>query len=118
MSSSRVSDSFNVEVVEEILLKSVLIGKEVLELYQRGEQKLWKELKDISLEDHLWTLKTWDKDGAAIVKLHCVECDMDFGGGSSDHNKSLVSNLFSNFMKSHIKSNRHIRNWCKRKGVD
>lgn len=58
MSNSRVSDSCDIKVVEELLLKSTLIGKEVLEMYQRGKQNLRKELKDISLEDTMWTLKT------------------------------------------------------------
>ena len=30
----------------------------------------------------------------------------------------MASNLFSNLCKSHIISNRHIRSWCKRKGVE
>lgn len=55
----------------------------------RGEIQLWKYLKDISPDDHLWTLKTWDKDGAPIVMAH--------------YNKNRVSNLFSNFTKSHLK---------------
>ena len=27
-------------------------------------------MKDFFLEDHLWTLKTWDKDGTPIVMVH------------------------------------------------
>ena len=85
-SSSQLSNSSNIEVIEESLLISSMLGKEVLEMYQRREQKLWKELMDISLEVHMWTLKTWVKDGAPIVKLHCTIGDLDFGNGSSKHN--------------------------------
>jgi hypothetical protein len=78
---------------------------------------LKKELKLISLEDHIWTLKSFDNNNVGVVKLQCGECQKDFGGGSGDHSKSTIHNLFSNFKKSHIMSNAHIRNWCRRKGI-
>jgi hypothetical protein len=74
-------------------------------------------LEAISLDDHLGTLKSYDSNGVGVVKLHCVECNKDIGGSSGDHTKITVYNLFVNFRKSHVLSNGHVRNWCRRKGV-
>jgi hypothetical protein len=62
--------------------------------------------------------KSWDQNGVGIVKVHCIECVKDFGGCTRDHSKVVVSNLFSNFIKSHIISTAHIRSWYCRKGVN
>jgi hypothetical protein len=51
------------------------------------------------------------------VKLYCWECEKDFGGSSGDHSKTMVHNLFTNFKKSHILSNRHVRAWCRQNGI-
>lgn len=119
--SSRVSVSAGIEgddTGSEPMLQSVLISKEVLGWYQSGEEKLRKDLANVSLEDHIWHLKTWDQHKVAVVKLHCAECVVDFGGDTGEHSKDSVRNLFSNFKKSHIMSSKHIRNWCRRKGLD
>lgn len=102
----------------ECFLQSQVLSAEVLALYTEGEQKLRKVLADISLEDHDWCLKSYDHHGKAIVILHCLECKKDFGGTEGQHYKDKISNLFSNFRKSHIMSNQHIRSWCLRKGLD
>jgi hypothetical protein len=52
------------------------------------------------------------------VVLFCRECKKDFGGIDGQHTKERISNLFSNFKKSHIMSNQHIKSWCLRKGLD
>ena len=65
---------------EECFLKSEIASKEVMALYIEGEEKLCKVLKDVSLEDHVWCLKSFDCYGKAVVILHCLECKKDFGG--------------------------------------
>jgi ribosomal protein S27E len=89
-----------------------------MEFYFKGEEKLRNELKQISLEDHNWSLKSWDQDGVGVLKVYCEECCKDIGGGSGGHTKITAPNLFSNFRKSHLMSNGHIHSWCRRKGVD
>jgi hypothetical protein len=113
--SSRVSRS-DVEI-PEFDLQSLLVPQEAIDKYKMCHARLKKELKLISLEDHVWTLKSFDNNNVGIVKLQCGECQKDFGGGSGDHNKNTIHNLFANFKKSHIMSNAHIRNWCRRKGI-
>ena len=110
---SRVSDS-----TEEPLLQSQTVSMEVMALYMEGEQKLRKVLKNASLEDHEWGLKSYNHHGKAVIIVYCMECKKDFGGTDGQHTKDLISNLFSNFRKSHIMSNQHIRSWCFRIGVD
>ena len=87
-------------------------------LYIEGKLKLQKVLADLSLEDHDWCLKSYDSQGKAIVILHSLEYKKDFGGTDGQHSKDRVSNLFSNFRKSHIMSNQYIKNWCLQKGLD
>ena len=98
-------------------LKLVLLSKEVLQWYTRAEEKLRAYLKVQAQEDHAWSLTSWDQDGAAAVKIYCHECRAPIGGNTGKHNKSTVSNLFSNFQKSHMVSTSHIRNYCRQKGV-
>jgi hypothetical protein len=42
---------------EEQPLKSILISKEVMQWYVKGEERLRHELKQLCLEDHSWFLK-------------------------------------------------------------
>ena len=91
---------------------------EIIAMYNEGAEKLRKVLKDVSLEDHDWCLKSYDNHGKGIVIIYCLECKKDFGGIDGQHTKDRVSNLFSNFKKSHIMSNLHIRSWCAKKGLD
>jgi hypothetical protein len=53
-----------------------------------------------------------------ILKVFCKKCGKNFGGGTGDHTKNGVNNLFSNFKKSHIMRIGHIKKWHARKGVD
>lgn len=109
-SSARLTTSEDQSCTHGEEMKSVLLPKEVLELYRRGEEKLCGDLKVQAMEDHKWSLRSWDQDGAAVVKLYCGECRSLGGGSTGKHNKNTVSNLFSNFRKSHLMSAGHIRN--------
>jgi hypothetical protein len=99
-------------------LTSELVPKEVIEKYQQQEQKLKRELVQISLEDHLWYLKLWDANGVGIVKIHCGECVKDFRGNTGDHHNHAISNLFANFKKHHLTTNAYIRSLCRRQGIN
>lgn len=67
---SQISASIgNGELGGEVHLKFTLVPPETMNRYHRGEKKLRKELGLISLEDHMWCLKSWDKDGVWVVKL-------------------------------------------------
>lgn len=46
---------------------------EVMTMYVEGEVKLRKTLKDVSLEDHEWDLKSYNCHDKAIVVLYCRE---------------------------------------------
>ncbi len=97
---------------------STLLSTEVLEKYKRAVEKLKAEMKRMSIDDHMWCLKSWDQDGSAIVKLYCGECSKLYGSNEGDHNKITIANLFANFSKKHLVSAGHIKNWCRRKGLD
>ena len=105
ISTSRVNDT----QITPSLLSSKMISKDVLEWYRKAEDKLKKDLAQITLEDHIWMLKHWDQNGVPIVKLWCKECKKPFGGDSRDRTKTGVTNLFSNFKKSHIMSVGHAK---------
>lgn len=107
--TSRVSGSDEVHD-SPALLSSTLIPREVMDWYLRAEEKLRKELNQIALEDHSWSLRSWDESGVGIVKLYCDECRKDFGSNTGEHTKPGVTNLFANFKKSHIMSLSHIKN--------
>jgi hypothetical protein len=79
-----------------------------MQWYIKGKDKIRHELKQLCLEDHSWFLNSWDQNGVGVVKVHCVEYVKDFGGCVGDHNKVEVSNLFNNFIKSHVMNNVHI----------
>ena len=115
-----LQESFRVSALEvkviEFYLQSLLLREEILEKYKVCHF-VKKELRDISLDDHVWNLKLVDINGVAVVKLHYGECDKDFGGSSREHTKSTINNLFANFKKSHIMSNAHIWAWCTRKRI-
>lgn len=99
-------------------LKSTLLPADVALWYTNGEDKLRGELKLVSMEDHGWSLRSWDQGGAPVVKLYCNECRNFIGGSTGKHTKNTVTNLFSNFRKSHLNSNGHIRNYCRQRGVE
>ena len=87
-------------------------------MYMEEEQKLRKVLKNASLVDCEWGLKSYNHHGKVVVIVYCMECKEDFGGTDGQHLKDRISNLFSNFRKNRIMSNQHIRSWCYRKCVD
>lgn len=115
--SSRISGNGDSGNESGICWKSIVIGKDVMECYVKQVGRLQIELKEVSLDDHEWILKSWDQDGVGIVKLHCVECRKDCGSDSGNHNNSVVAILFSNFKNSHLASTQHIRNWCRKHNV-
>jgi len=59
-------------------------------------------------------LKSWDQDGARIIKVHCLEFQKNCGSDSGNHNNNVVANSFSNFKTSHLVSTKHIKNWCQK----
>ena len=69
------------------------------------------------MEDHDWVLKSFDKNGVAIVKLHCLKCGKDYGGSYEKYSKDAVSNLFNNFKNSHVVTEGHIRQYCRKKDI-
>ena len=114
VSTSRVNDT----QITPSLLSSEMISKDVLEWYIKAKNNLKKDLAQITLEDHIWMLKQWDQNGVPIVKLWCEESKKPFGGDSRDRTKNGVTNLFSNFKKSHLMSVGHAKNYCRRKGIE
>ena len=50
--TSRVSSNG----LEEQHITSTVIPKDILDQFKEGEQRLKKDLKDLSLEDHVWYL--------------------------------------------------------------
>ena len=117
-SSSRVSGSGGSTEIEDIPFKSVLLPNVVMDRYLERAKKLRAELKKVAMLDHEWWLKTFDLNGSGVVKLWCGECKKDCGGGSTDHTKAHIDNLFNNFRRSHIVSGAHVRNFCAAKNID
>ena len=119
--SSRVDADSNGEAVEGLQpqqwLKSSLIPPEVMEKYLDFERKTRRELRNRDMDDHNWVLKSFDQNGVAIVKLHCLECGKDCGGSSGKHSKDAFSNLFNNFKNSHVVTDGHIRHYCRKKNI-
>ena len=76
------------------------------------------ELKDIWLEDHICSLKSWDEEGVTSLKLYNHECCKDIGGSIGNHSKLDIHNLLANFKKSHIMSNLHTRSWYRLKDIN
>jgi hypothetical protein len=72
-------------------------------------------MKQISLDDYNWFLKTWDEDGVGMVKLRHEECSKDFGSCVWDYNTSTSTNFFSDFKKSHINSTQHVKCCCQKR---
>jgi hypothetical protein len=66
--------------VIESNLKSIMIPQEIMGKYLVTVQKLKKKLIGTSLDDHLWSLKSWDQNGIGVVKLWCGECCKEFEG--------------------------------------
>lgn len=98
-------------------LQSQNATEEVMAMYTDNEHKLHKVLKDISLNDHDWCLKSYNRYNKLVIVFNCQECK-DFGGIDNQHSKERVSNLFSNFRKSHVMSNQLIWSWCLQKDLD
>lgn len=116
--SSRMGGSTESCEVGESPLKSKLLPKDVMDRYLERAKKLRVELSRVALSDHDWWLKSYDLNGNGVVKLWCGECKRDCGGGSGDHSKAQIDNLFNNFRRSHIVSTNHVRNFCAANNID
>lgn len=96
-SSSGVGAPEEHSVTEGPAMKSTLVPNDVLQWYMKAEERLRKDLKQVSMEDHDWSLRSWDQGGAGVVKLYCGECRSLIGGSTGKHTKNSVTNFFSNF---------------------
>jgi hypothetical protein len=67
LESSRVSRT-DVEIYE-FDLQSLLVPQEAIDKYKMCHTRLKKELKLNSLEDHVWTLKSFNNNNVGVVKL-------------------------------------------------
>ena len=99
-------------------MKSTLIPKSAMEIYLEGQDKLKVALKKISLEDHRWSLKSWDENNVGIIKIICHECPREMEGTSRMHQKNNMNNMFSNFKKNHVGTAAHVKRFCKNRGLD
>lgn len=79
-SSSRVSGEEVQQGSQKCLLKSTLTPKLAMEMYLEDQDNLKVALKKNSLEDHRWSLKSWDEHNVRIVKIVCHECPKEMGG--------------------------------------
>jgi len=77
-------------------LKSMLLFGDVLLWYTNGEDKVYTELKLVSMDDYSWSLRSWNQLGAPIVKVYYNECRNFIGGSTGKHTKNTVTNLFLN----------------------
>jgi hypothetical protein len=93
-------------------LTSKIIPKDVLDRFTKEKSRL---KKDLSLEYHVWYLRTWDEGSIGVLKVQCVECRQDFDRGTWDQNTATVTNLFSNFKKSLMFSTKHIQSYCRKR---
>lgn len=69
--------------------------KDVLQWY-KVEEGFHIVLKKVSMENHDWSLRSWDHAGAGVVKLYCGECQTLIGGSTGQDTKSFVTNLYYN----------------------
>ena len=80
-------------------MKPTLMLIDVFEWYSKAEERLCKDLKQMSMEDHDCSLRSWDQGGARVIKFYCNECQNIFDGSTGKHIKFYVTNLFSKFEK-------------------
>lgn len=99
-------------------LKSTLISNAIMDRYLERAKRLRADLKRTAQSDHDWWLKSFDLNGSGVVKLWCGECRKDCGGGSGEHTKASIDNLFNNFKNSHLVSASHVKNFCAAKNVN
>ena len=93
-SASGVSGLEEHSVTDDPAMKSTLVPNDVLQWYMKAEERLCKDLKQMSMEDHDWSLRSWDQNGARVVKLYCGECWSLIGGSMGKHTKNSVTNFF------------------------
>jgi hypothetical protein len=61
-------------LVIKLDMKFIMTPRKIMGKYLVTIEKLKRKLIEISLDDHLWSLKSWDLIGVGIVKLWCGEC--------------------------------------------
>lgn len=74
LSTTKVATSEELSCTHGEALKSTLLPRDVLQWYLNAEEKLRRDLKVEAMDDHVWSLWSWDLVGAAAVKLFCGEC--------------------------------------------
>ena len=116
--SSWVSGIADSTEADKNLLRSELLPNDIMDIYLERAKKLRAELKRVALDDHKWWLKSFDLNGRGVVKMWCDECKKDCGGGTKDHTKAQIDNLFNNFRRSHVVSTLHVRNYCAAKNIN
>jgi hypothetical protein len=79
-------------------MKSTLVSAEIMASHLLVIDKLMKNLKLITLEDHQWHLRYAYYNLLGVVKVDCVECCIEFGFTTRDHSKKTMHNLFANFV--------------------
>jgi hypothetical protein len=95
-------------------MTATFLSTKVLEKYNRDVDKLKVEMKRTNTDDRMWCLKSWEKDGKAIVKLYYGECNKLYGNSTGDHSKTTIVNMFANFSKKHLVSSPHVKiNYCR-----
>lgn len=99
-------------------LKSTLIPNAIMDRYLERAKRLRSDLQKTAQSDYDWWLKSFDLNGMGVVKLWCGECRKDCGGGSGEHTKASIDNLFNNFKNSHLVSANHVKNFCSAKNVN
>jgi hypothetical protein len=104
--------------LEEVCLKRLLLKEELWKKYENHEKKLRKGLIRLTLDDQVWFLKSWDSARVAVVKIHCEECDKDFGGNGGDHSSHTMRNLFANFRKHHLHTQAHLRSFYRQHNLE
>ncbi|CAK9276077.1 unnamed protein product [Sphagnum jensenii] len=71
-------------------MKATFLSIEVLQKYNRVVDKLKVEMKKTSIDNHMWCLKSWQKDGKTIVKLYYGERNTLYGNLTRDHSKPMI----------------------------
>lgn len=82
--------------------KSMLVPKDAMERYVHAAKRLRADWKRILLEDHVWSLKSWDHDSVYVVKIFYGECKKEFRSMVGNHKAVNIQNLFANLKKSYL----------------
>lgn len=73
-SCSRISDINVLGDDPESQMQSILLSKDVVDIYNKVTNKSRKDLAIIFLDDHNGHLKSYNHNQCGIIKLYCTEC--------------------------------------------